>query len=494
MQWVTLCKRVFFYKALHALKLYFAEQNFENIERLKSLGEELFLYAKELFALYKENISQEAFYQHLNVLLQKEKDKEFKELFEKEFHEFNKLDTRFGATTFEELLHLFLARLAQKAKDDVGGGKVTCMGVLESRGMAFEGVIVLDFNDDFVPRKSDKDMFLNSTLRKRANLPVSADRENLQKYYFQRLFAQAKEVSIAYVKTEESLPSRFLYELEVQTQKIEEEKAFASLILKSNAKPALQEYHFEQAFDFSQHKLSASSLKCFLSCKRKFFFRYVQKLQEHEVPHTRVQEHELGTNIHEALKHVYEEEKSFTDIKALEQSFLKHFEANLPKSAMHHYLKALWQKRLAPFFKEEIKRFREGFCVHRCEEYVSAEIDGLNLRGFIDRVDKRDNTYHILDYKTGSFKLYTPRTIEKATDFQLEFYYLLAQQFGMVESVAFYDLKEGKVVPEAMLEEKLALLRAHLQRLKQMSIINFEKTEELAECRLCPYVHLCHRV
>ena len=49
--------------------------------------------------------------------------------------------------------------------DDVRGGKVTVMGVLETRGVRFEAVVIVDFNEGVVPATSSKDQFLNSQVR-----------------------------------------------------------------------------------------------------------------------------------------------------------------------------------------------------------------------------------------------------------------------------------------------------------------------------------------
>ncbi|HEE0016450.1 TPA: hypothetical protein R6S86_001954, partial [Campylobacter jejuni] len=54
----------------------------------------------------------------------------------------------------KELMQLFFMQLDQIKLSYVGGGKVTVMGLLESRGLSFDGVVILDFNEDFVPKRS----------------------------------------------------------------------------------------------------------------------------------------------------------------------------------------------------------------------------------------------------------------------------------------------------------------------------------------------------
>ena len=116
-------------------------------------------------------------------------------------------------------LHLFLNRLRARTIDDVRGGKITVMGVLETRMCGFDAVIVVDFNEGMVPRRSSKDMFLNSQTRLKAGLPGAHDRESLQKLYYFNLFRRAKEVAIGFVDSAESMPSRFLTQLGIRSER-----------------------------------------------------------------------------------------------------------------------------------------------------------------------------------------------------------------------------------------------------------------------------------
>jgi len=115
--------------------------------------------------------------------------------------------------TPKEWLFLWLKSLDEITIDDVRGGMITVMGVLETRGVAYEGVVIVDFNENIVPSSSSKDQFLNSSVRRFANLPTKHDRESLQKQYYKRLLEQATSVSIIYSTSENRLPSKFLYEL-----------------------------------------------------------------------------------------------------------------------------------------------------------------------------------------------------------------------------------------------------------------------------------------
>ncbi|MCW9068214.1 MAG: PD-(D/E)XK nuclease family protein, partial [Sulfurimonas sp.] len=131
--------------------------------------------------------------------------------------------------------------------------------------------------------------------------------------------------------------------------------------------------------------------------------------------------------------------------------------------------------------------------VHRCEEKLECSFAGITLEGTIDRIDKRANEIFVLDYKTGKYPIYTEKNFTEATDFQLEFYYLLASGFGNVVGCGYYDLKESKIVEESFLKEKLAVLESNIKDLQRIEDVNFEKCEDVKNCLYCDYKIMCGR-
>ena len=154
------------------------------------------------------------------------------EIYEEELFKFQNLLKNLGLIELQKAIKLFLNRLSSRTKDDVMGGKVTVMGLLESRGMSYEGVIIVDFSDEFVPKRSQKDMFLSSSIRSYANLPNKADRENLQRYFHNSLISNAKKVAISYTKNDQSMGSRFLDELGLITKANCDEISYYKPLLK----------------------------------------------------------------------------------------------------------------------------------------------------------------------------------------------------------------------------------------------------------------------
>ena len=478
-----------FVQSLEAIAQYLDDKTVQNRARLNRIGVDL---AEGLQGQYKAPISDLDFSSLMRPFMEIEKGKRVKKLIEEELFYFEKLLPVLKESSFKSALHLFLNRLKNRSIDDVRGGKITVMGVLETRNVAYEGVIVVDFNEGTVPRKSEKDLFLNSATRIKAGLPGAHDREALQKLYYNNLFLRAKEVAISYVQAADAVPSRFLTQLGIQTAVTHDESQWADILFNKQNKEALAEQKIECTYDFTQYNLSATGLKSFLACKRKFYHRYIDGLSEHQIEEDLPQEHEIGNALHKALQEVYESKSRFSDKAELKSAIAQALKSASANTVLDKYLQKMWLQRLEPFIDNEIERFKEAEVIG-CEKSLSKEVRGIRLAGNIDRIDRTLEGIEVLDYKSGSYPKYTPRTVDRATDFQLEFYYLLAQQEGEVTSCGYYDLKSGKIIKEDLLEQKLELLYGYLDELRETKVFDFEKTEDLKECAYCPYTELCGR-
>jgi len=484
-------------RLLDATCAYLNTPSVENQQRLKRYDFQCF---EQLSALYYDEPNVEQFSTSIKLYSDLEQDKAVKKIIEDELAAFVKIMPELKGLSMQSLLHLFLKRCYEQNSDDVRGGKVTVMGVLESRGIAYEGVIVVDFNEDVVPHKSEKDLFLNSALKKYAGLPTTQDRENLQRHYYSMLFMQAKSVKLSYVLSEVEKPSRFLLQLKLPlAQATSDEQYIEILHPKKQIKPFVEQIQ-EVAFDFSTFTFSASSLKRYLECKRSFYYRYVLKLHGHELPVDVPKEHAIGNALHEALHKLYAQQNSYSDKTLLQKDFEKRLFDAIGSSVLEKYQLKLWLEKLQPFFENEYRRFSAGIEVFTTEESLNMTYKGMKLSGKIDRIDLVDKRYlQVIDYKSGSYKTYSAKTYEKATDFQLEFYELLAEANFDYEleraygSSFFYDLNKGILVKEGVKELKMQQLDVHLQSLqKQKSFLN-EKCEDLSLCTYCDYKFLCDR-
>ena len=459
----------------------------ENYHRLERIGDELYL---PLLALLQNDAADLVeFLESVKTFISSKRELK---VFEEELYKYSHLLHSLTEMSKKSLMSIFMSRLAARSLDDVRGGKVTVMGVLETRSVTFDGVIIIDFNDKHVPKRSDKDMFLNTQIRENAKLPTMSDRENLQKHYYEVLMQNAQEVAIAYVDSSESNESRFLKQLGIKVTKHYNEEDYAALLFTAKEEVQVREETIVEEYSFKDIKLSATRLKTFLTCKRKYYYNYVAHIKAHVIPKDMPQEYEIGNSVHLALKELYTKQTSYDDVALLAKDLHKELDKQKGDSELESYLIAMQKKRMESFCENEVERFSQGWSVLYCEESMSIKFAGMTLVGQIDRIDKRENEIAVLDYKTGSYTLYTKNSFTDAKDFQLEFYYLLAGGLGNV-SCGFYDLKASKIIPESFLEEKLAILESNIKDLLTIEEVNFEKCEDTKPCQFCEYSLMCGR-
>jgi len=388
-----------------------------------------------------------------------------------------------------EWLFLWLRELEELRLDDIRGGKVTVMGVLETRGVAFDGVVIVDFNDGIVPAPTGKDRFLDSRVRHFAGLPDRQDREALQKHYYARLLEETREAVILYARGDHRLPSRFLYELELGEG--EPRRAPRELLYRRETLSPRREEPVVEGFDPSGMLWSASRLASWLECRRKFYYRYIAGL-----PEKKSDAINEGSVLHKILEELYRDREAFDDAETMRRE-LERVTARILKSEELKglYLGRYWRWKLEGFVEGEIRHFAEGWRVAARELTVEGDIAGLRFAGRIDRLDRRGGETMALDYKSGSVKsAQRMKNLEKLTDFQMSIYRILLRRDYPGLSLAYVPILEGggyeaPTVPE----EKEALLLEHLEALRNTTRFTAEKTPELSACQYCPYQLLCER-
>lgn len=388
-----------------------------------------------------------------------------------------------------EWLFLWLEELGKLRLDDVRGGKVTVMGVLETRGVHFDGVVIVDFNEGIVPASSGKDRFLDSRVRRFAGLPDRLDREALQKHYYARLLEGAQEAVILYTAGESRLPSRLLYELG-----LEEGEAVAApreLLYTHAPLPKERKEPVVDAFDPLSMEWSASRLKVWLECRRRFYYRYILGLEE-----KRSEEINEGQVLHRILERLFADRDHYEDSEEMRRRFETLAARELERSGIAgRYLQAYWSRKLVPYFRQETERFARGWRVEARERSIQGTIEGMRFTGRVDRIDAREGERMVLDYKSGKLTEANRRSsLEKVTDFQMSIYEaLLRSEYPQLELAFVVPLEERAFVPAVALEEKRELLKEHLKELKTTRSFVAERCEDLKRCTWCPYQLLCER-
>jgi inactivated superfamily I helicase len=480
------------YQKLNSVSQALDQKSSQNYARLTRLDFDNEIYL-ELLPIYHKNIDEVDIIEFLTRYKKQFSNKREIKIYDEELYNFKNIIPYMSGMKIKAVISTFLQRLSSRSLDDISGGKVTVMGVLETRSVNFDAVIIIDFSDTHVPKRSDKDMFLNTQIREMANLPTMAERENLQKHYYDLLISRSREVAISFVKSSESSESRFLKQLNIRDKNRYSETDYADILFNKSLKHIIEQEDIVLEYSFKGRQISATRLKSFLTCKRQYYYKYIKHIYTHEIPKDMPKEYEIGNNVHNALSNLYSKRNSYTNQKELEHDLNIELDLASGESELDKYLISLQKRRLKKFSFKEIEKFKMGWHVECCERFFETDFAGVTLIGQIDRVDKRENEIEVLDYKTGSYTLYNKNNFTDATDFQLEFYYLLASKLGNVVRCGFYDLKDVKIVDELFLKEKLGVLESNIKDLLNLEEINFTKCENINNCVYCDYKIICQR-
>lgn len=435
-------------------------------------------------------------------LLEQQSSKEkapLKEVHSQIMHQYHLLKDTLKNYNLKDLLHLYLQEFEANFRlDDSSGGKIRVMDTLETRGMQFDKIVIVDFNETCVPSLKDCDLFLNSALRKSLNLPTLLDKKNLQKHYYYQLFKNSKEMVLSYIESETSKVSNMLLELNLHIEPIKD----AYTLFESTPLKDYQEEEIKATIpkDFS---FSASSLNAFLTCKRRFYYHYIKRFKESPKDESNSA---IGSLLHELLKEAYEKDKN---PYALEERIIQLLETreNITPKERLDTLIAL--KKIQAFYTKEKERFKAKIKILDLEKSFETTIQGVIFKGRIDRIDKTaDNEIILLDYKfksdlrldnmskTQREGLSPIEIAQISTDYQMAIYAFALKNLGYKEPIKafFYDLRKGELVEEdeLTLQAKMDYLEFSLiPKLKQE--IDFEKTLEAKDCEYCSFKDMCNR-
>lgn len=477
------------YQISNAIYLYLSEDEEKNISNMSYLKIDKEFIDKNIKPFWNKVTNKELFVSITDFIKQKEKNIELIEKYDELLYKLNiTLFSNENKILLKDVYKIFLQKLSSITLDDINSGKITVLGLLETRAVSFDTVIICDFNESYIPKISVKDKFLSTRLKQLANLPTQFDRESLQKYYYKRLISSSKNVFISYVNSETNQISRFANELFEKNIATDTNDSFYKHILYDNHKISYFDEDIISKIDLTKFIWSATSFKNFLECKRRFYLQYILKINEHTIS-LKPKGYELGDIIHSILEDYYSKDNK----NSIEELFLKYKSSN-PFLTLDL---EVWKKKLLNFYEFDKQRLKNREII-MIEKEFNCSFNNINIKGIIDRVDKFEDNYEVIDYKTSStLSVDTLKTYEKSVDFQLEFYYITLQQLFKTPNIKafYYDLNECLLKEEIAIQEKLELLSSKFDELKELSKneINFSKCEDKSNCLYCAYKIICNR-
>ena len=310
------------------------------------------------------------------------------------------------------------------------------LGLLETRNLDFENVVLLSCNESVLPKHSNAPSFIPYNLRRGFGLPTTEQHEAMYAYYFYRLLQRAKKITLVYNSkiddTHTGEASRYILQLDMETKlpvqhfnvhiSMSHEKTPPIVMAKDEKiMQALQRYCTGEG-----HYLSPSAINAYLACSLRFYFRYVARLKSRDEVAEDIDGMLLGNVVHQAMEKLYALFKNKVlnagDIKALAAQSPRITEVvnaalaqayyhtdNLPEEVFDDG-KMMLLCDVALKYIRQILRYdalQAPFTIVGTELDVVQRLDippHPRVGGVIDRLDQKGDTWHIIDYKTGATK------------------------------------------------------------------------------------------
>ena len=323
---------------------------------------------------------------------------------------------------------------------------IQIMGVLETRVLDFDRLIILSMNEGIFPEKKTANSLIPYNLRRGFGLPTYEHHDSVRAYHFYRLIARAKKVSLLYDTRTQGLQtgevSRYVHQLRYHYGIPVKDKPVVFAV--SSAQPlALQVEKTAdvmskmQAYLKGGHKaLSASTMNTYLDCPLKFYFSSVEGLKEEEEVSESVENKMFGTIFHRVVEWLYQpfcgsvvtadmlkiRAKEQTMTEAIHRAFSEYFfhsKEVISLSGQHYLTGEVIRKYVLKLIGNDLKIIPFRYIQSEKEIHCPIRLtDGtvIQMKGFIDRLDEINETVRIIDYKTGAKKGLDFKSIESLFD------------------------------------------------------------------------------
>ena len=316
------------------------------------------------------------------------------------------------------------------------------MGVLETRNLDFRHLVMLSVNEGQLPKTGGGSSFIPYNLRKAFGMTTIEHKIAVYAYYFYRILQRAEKVTLIYNNSSDGLNrgewSRFMLQYLIESkQPIVQQSIEAGQspqerqTIRIPKTPAVMD-RMRQVYDLTYNpkaKISPSALNGYLDCPLRFYLKYVAGLQVPEEVSVEIDSATFGSIFHKAAENIYNDLTTHGNLitKEVLENLLKDnirletyvdnafkelfFQVPIDEKPEYNgtqlinsavivrYIKQLLQHdiRYAPFhYVESEKSVVEEVTIH-----TPAGDFRSRIGGYIDRLDSKDDTLRIVDYKTG---------------------------------------------------------------------------------------------
>lgn len=436
------------------------------------------------------------------------------------------------------------------------------MGVLETRNLDFRNLIMLSLNEGQLPKAGGESSFIPYNLRKAFGMTTIEHKNAVYAYYFYRLIQRAENITLLYNTSSDGLnrgeESRFMLQLLVEgPHEITREYLEAgqspqnTLEIQIEKTPEILRRLY-RAYDTAQPEsviLSPSALNTYLDCRLRFYYRYVAGLKTPDEVSAEIDSALFGTIFHLSAQLAYTDltangkmiqredlERLLRDEIKLQGYVDQAFKQELFKVAPeekpeYNGVQLINSKVIVSYLKQLLRNDLQytPFEMVAMEKKVSEKITiqttlgplTLRLGGTIDRMDAKEGTLRIVDYKTGGSpkipanieQLFTPSETRPNYIFQTFLYAAIMsrKQPLMVAPALLYIHRAASESYSPVIEmgeprkPKIPVnnfaffedeFRERLQALLEEIFDEkepFTQTEDIKKCAYCDFKAMCKR-
>ena len=390
------------------------------------------------------------------------------------------------------------------------------IGMLETRLLDFNHIIVLSMNEGIIPKGKNDRSIIPFELKKHFALPMHTEQTAVTAYHFYRLLQRAKKITLLYNMETNGITSgeqsRFITQLENELDKkihhINKKQLSLSTDLLPQKEQSIEkdEFILKQLNQIALQGFSPSSLTSYIRNPLIFYQEKILKLEKIDLLSDNLPSNIMGNIIHEVMELLYRKHIGrVLKVNDLNEMFKIYPQLALEKFIEHTFgeetpvdKKLIEGKNLIIFeiIKKNIKDIltfdKKTVQKHRLEivaleqKYktkLPVDEKTIYLKGFIDRIDRLDGQLRIIDYKTGSVensnvstndfeKINTDKKTEKL--FQLLTYAYLYYRSGNI-STGDLPLQVGIISTRKM---KTGLFSATINGNKNIDIEILKKFEK----------------
>lgn len=305
------------------------------------------------------------------------------------------------------------------------------MGLLETRLLNFENVIMLSVNEGKLPLGNSQNTYIPFDIRKFFDLHTFLENDSIYAYHFYRLIQDAKNVHLLFnalssgVNTGEK--SRFITQIEMESS-----HQIEHLIIENSSEPIITQPIEISKTDIVlerlqkwKEKVSASHLTSYFYNPIDFYLSKILNTSESDEIEEELSVKNYGNLVHYTLQEIYEvlkgkvlkENDLKESIKAIDRYIeiaiekLKH-QPEFYEKGMNFIHKAIAKKVIESILYHDLELIKKGNKLEILDiekrfenvDFYLDENDKISFFGFIDRIDRLNGTLRIIDYKTAKIK------------------------------------------------------------------------------------------